>query len=82
VRQDGILLRLVESMDLVDEEDRAQTGPAVHLGLGHDLSQVRDAGRDGRDADQPGFRLARQQSRQGRLAASGRTPQHDARQVP
>ena len=47
VRQDGVLLRLVEAVDLVDEKDRAQPGAAVNLGLGHLLAKVGDAGRDG-----------------------------------
>ena len=48
VRQDDVLLRLVEAVDLVDEEDRAlrRARPGVG-GFGHHASQVRHARRDG-----------------------------------
>ena len=80
--QDGVLLGLVESVDLVDEKDRAQSGPAVNLRLGHLLPQVGHTGRHRRDPDQARLRLTGEEARQGGLAAARGTPQDDARQVP
>ena len=81
VGQDRVLLRLVEAVDLVDEEDRAQAGTPVHLGLGDDLSQVRHAGRHCGHGHHPCARLGGQQAGQGGLSAAGRPPEDDARQV-
>jgi hypothetical protein len=43
-RQEGILLRLVEAVNLVDEDDRPAPGrPSQALGLGHHLADFLDA---------------------------------------
>ena len=43
-RQERVLLRLVEAVDLVDEEDRAAARAAARLlGLGHHLADLLDA---------------------------------------
>ena len=82
VRQDGVLLRLVEAVDLVDEQDRAQSSPPVHLGLGHDLAQVGDAGRHRRHRHHPRASFRGQKAGQGGLSAPWRTPKNDAWKVP
>ena len=48
--QEGVLLALVEAVDLVHEEDGALAAArAVGLGLGHDLADLLDAGQHGRE---------------------------------
>ena len=81
MRKDRILLSLVESVDLVDEEDRSQAGPALDSGLRHDFAEIRNSRGDSGDRHQSGFCLSGQQARQRRLAAAGRAPEHDAGQV-
>ena len=45
-RQEGVLLRLVEAVDLVDEDDRAPAGRRRRsLGRRHHLLDLLDAGR-------------------------------------
>jgi hypothetical protein len=41
VRQKGVLLRLVEAMDLVGEQDRAAARLPAILGFAHDLANAR-----------------------------------------
>ena len=76
VRQKGILLRLVEAMDFVDEENRL---PAVlrtrHLGARDCLADVFDAGENGREGHEFGVESVGHQARQGRLADAGRPPE-------
>ena len=54
VGQEGVLLRPVEAMDLVDEEDRAPAaaGP-FDVGLGDHLADLLDPREDGREGDEP-----------------------------
>jgi len=47
-RQEGALLGFVEAVDLVDEDDRRlAVHPLMVLGLGHDVLDFLDAGKDG-----------------------------------
>src|SRR5262249_56977329 len=48
MRQEGILLRAVEAMDLVDEQKRAASLLAPCFGRVEYLAQIRDAGMNGR----------------------------------
>src|SRR5690606_26359351 len=74
----GILLRLAESVDLVEEEHRRE---AVEIARGsrliHDLAHVFDAGRDGRELDEPPPGAAGDRLGEGRLAGARRAPQDD-----
>ncbi len=47
VRQDHVLLRFVEAVNLVDEEHGPESANAACLRFRHDLPQVRDAGGNG-----------------------------------
>ncbi len=54
VGQEGVLLGLVEAMDLVDEEDGARAEAGGFFGLDHDLLDLLDAGEDGGELDEGG----------------------------
>ena len=54
VGEEGVLLGLVEAMDLVDEEDGARAEAGGFLGLDHDLLDLLDAGEDGGELDEGG----------------------------
>ena len=77
-RQQRVLLRLREAVDLVEEEDRRL---AVEVALGqrllHDLAHVAHAGGDRRELDEPPARRAGDRLRERRLARAGRSPQDD-----
>jgi hypothetical protein len=77
-RQKGILLGLVEPVNLVDEEDRAPAEPTARVfGFGHYLADFLDSREHGAEGDEPRPRHACDQSRQGGLAGTWRTPQDD-----
>ncbi len=78
-RQERILLRLVEAVDLVAEEDRAAAvdAPAL-LGLADDLAHARHAFGHGAERDELSVGVAREQPRERRLAAARRSPQNHA----
>ena len=76
--EEGVLLRLVETMNLVDEQDRAPAStPARLLRLGHDGPDLLDAGEDGAEGDEVRTSGGGDESRQGRFAGTGRSPQDD-----
>ena len=76
VRQKRVLLRLVEAVDLVDEEHRPPPALAARaLGGGDDLLDLLDAGRHGAERDEVGAGERREQSRQRRLARARRAPE-------
>ena len=83
VWQQGILLRLVESMDLVEEEDRpgpVQRQPLLRLrDRGPDLHH---AGHHRREGDELGADGVGEQTREARLAGAGRSPQQHRGEVP
>jgi hypothetical protein len=54
VGQEGVLLGLVEAMDLVDEEDGARAVGGGLFGVDHDLLDLLDAGEDGGELDEAG----------------------------
>jgi hypothetical protein len=81
VGEDGVLLRLVEAMQLVHEEHGAAAGPAQLASLGHDTAQVGDAGGDRAQRHEPGAGRLGQDARERRLAGAGRAPQDDVGQV-
>ncbi len=80
-RQQTVLLRLVEAVDLVEEQDRAAavlaqalTGPFDHL------AHILDAGVDGAHLLEHPLRAAGDGERQGGLAGAGRPPEDGAGQ--
>ena len=59
-RQKRVLLRLVEAVDLVDEDDRAPARRAAQaLGVGHHLADFLDAGEHGAERDEAGLASSR-----------------------
>ena len=82
VRQQRVLLRAVEAVHLVEEQDRA---PAVlaHAGPGPlgDLADVLHARGDRRQGLERLLGGARHQTGDGGLAGAGRTPQHHRREA-
>ena len=80
MRQEPVLLRLVEPVDFVDEQQRAHTGTAaLARGFEH-LLEVRDSGEDRRDLDEFQIGLVRQKPRDGGLAHPRRPPEDQRRQ--
>src|SRR6202142_559942 len=77
IGQEGVLLRLVEAVDLVDEQQRAAPELAVALGLGHDGLDFLDAAEHGAEGDEIGPRDAGDEAGQRGLADAGRSPQND-----
>ncbi len=76
-REKRVLLRPVEAMDLVHEEQRA-SAPALGAGrFLHHVPDLLDAGDDGRKADEPGLGLRGDDPRDRRLAAPGGTPEDE-----
>ena len=80
--QQGILLRLVEAVDLVDEKDRCTGLGKERLGLGgvDDLAHFLHAGTDrGKRIEIP-LQTARNNPGQGGLSHTGRSPKNEGRQ--
>ena len=73
--QEGILLRLVETVDLVHEHDRALAKASVILRLLHDLFDLLDAAGDGGKVDERRLGLVRNDARERSLAHAGRPPE-------
>src|SRR5262249_11519540 len=77
-RQERVLLRFVEAMDLVDEDNRPPAGGLAHpLGFGHDLADFLDARQHGAERDEARLRHIRDDAREGGLAGAWRSPQDD-----
>ncbi|OIQ82274.1 hypothetical protein GALL_359500 [mine drainage metagenome] len=75
MRQEGVLLALVETVHFVDEHQRRAARGARRLGLLDRVADVLDAAEHRRDRDELGVEAARDQLRQRRLADPGRPPQ-------
>ena len=77
-RQEGVLLRLVEAVNLVDEDNRAAPGrPAQAFGLRHHLADFLDARQHGAERDEPRLRRVGDDPRERRLAGARRPPEDD-----
>ena len=75
-RQERVLLRLVEAMHFVDEQDRcAAVLLARELGARDRVANVLDAGEHRRDRDEVRVERIRHQPRERRLAHARRSPQ-------
>jgi len=73
--EEGVLLRFVEAVDLVDKEDRARLQQRELFLLFDHSFQVGDAVEHGAKGDQIGIERFRIEARQRGLAASGRPPE-------
>src|SRR4029077_9603074 len=77
-RQERILLRFVEAMNLVDEDDRASSGGAAEpFGLRHDVANFLDAGEHGAEGDKPRLGRVRNNPREGGFARARWSPEND-----
>ncbi len=75
VGKEGVLLRLVEAMDLVDEEDGARAVVRGFFRVDHDLLDLLDAGEDGGELDEGGVRGLGDDLGEGGFADAGRSPE-------
>ena len=76
VRQERVLLRLVEAVNLVDEEqDRLAGATQLVLRVGDDLAQLLHAVQHGRERDVAYAARVGEEPRERGLARSGRAPQ-------
>ncbi len=80
MRQEPILLRLVETVDFVDKQKRPLPLPPPHLGRVENLSQFRHARENRADLHEMQIGLIRQKPRDGGLANAGRPPEDQRRQ--
>jgi hypothetical protein len=77
-RQEGVLLRLVEAVDLVDEDDRPPAGsPAPVLGGGHHLFDFLDTRQHGAERHEARLRELGDHPGQRGLAGARRPPEDD-----
>ena len=79
--EESVLLALVESMDLVDEEDRATSQILVGLRFGKDRLDFLDAAFYGGERDKALFRVKSDDVREACLAAARRSPENHAGNV-
>ena len=82
VRQKRILLRTVEAVDLIDEQQRALLAQAPRVGAGDHLAHVLHARRHGRQRLERHAAASGEEPRQRGLAGAGGPPQNEARHVP
>ncbi len=75
MRQEGILLCLVEAMHLIQEQHRRAPLGRGLLRLGHGIANVLDAGLHRRQRDELRLRARGDQPRERGLAGAGRAPQ-------
>ena len=75
--QERVLLRLVETVDLVEEQDRASAlGPECPAGIVELVSHVLHAGVDRRQRPEPARGVLGEQAGHRRLARPGRSEEH------
>ena len=77
VGQKGILLRFVEAVNLVDEDDGARAVLAGAFGVGHDLLDFLDPGEHGGELDELRLGHAGDDLRQRGLAGARRSPEDE-----
>src|SRR5262252_3990699 len=76
----GVLLRLVETMNFVDKDDRAGAVLTCAVGVRHDLLDFLDPGKHRREFDELGLSNTCDDLRQGCFTGARRTPEnHRAR---
>jgi hypothetical protein len=81
-RQEGVLLRLVETVDLVDEQQRPLPVPFADLRRFEHLAQILHARKNRRQLLEMQLRVRRQNARQRGLTATRRTPEDHRGQAP
>ena len=81
VRQKRVLLRLVEAMNFVDEDDGARAILARPLGIGHHLLDLFDPGQHGGEFDELRFGHVRDDLRQRGFAGARGSPEDERSRV-
>lgn len=81
IGQEAVLLRAVEPVDLVHEQERAPADPGIFLRLGEHLLQVGDAREDRADRDEAQAHRVGEQAGDRGLAGAGRAPEDDRREL-
>ena len=82
VGQEGVLLGLVEAVDLVDKEDRSPARPLeLHPGLLDDAPDLLDTGENRRKGDEVGLRLAGDDAGKRGLPGAGRPPEDHGKEA-
>ena len=82
VREERVLLRLVEAVDLVDEEDRLAPHLESLLGVRHHLAHSWNPFSDGREGDEVAIGVLGDQPAEGGLAGAGRALEHHGADAP
>ena len=80
VRQQSVLLGLVEAMNLVEKQHRVATACALVFSFGNRGPNFFDPGGDGGQSGKPGPDLLREDAGQRRLPSARRAPQNQRRQ--
>ena len=81
MRQEGILLGLVETMDLVDEDDRSRAVLFGPFGIGHNLLDFLDSSQHRGELNELRLGHARDDFGKSRLASAWRSPEDDGASV-
>ncbi|VWX46877.1 hypothetical protein NOVOSPHI9U_10351 [Novosphingobium sp. 9U] len=81
IRQETVLLRAVEAMDLVHEQQGALPRLGRGVGFGEDLAQFRDAREHRTDRGEAHAHRVGEQARDAGLAGARRPPQHHGGQA-
>src|SRR5690242_15672447 len=81
VGKEGVLLRFVEAVDFVDEDDGAMPAARFEFGGGHDVLDFLDAGQDRAEGDKIGFGEAGNQTGERGFAAAGGAPKKHGAEI-
>ncbi len=81
MRQKGVLLGLVEAVNLVDEDDGPGAEVARFFGIGHDLLDFLDPGQHGRKLDELRLGAMGDDLRQRGFAHARRTPKKNRARI-
>jgi hypothetical protein len=81
VREEGVLLRFVEAVNLVDEDEGAGAVLAGALRVGHDLLDLFDSGKHGGELDELRFGHGRDDLCERGLARARRSPEDERAHV-
>ena len=81
MRQKRILLRFIETVDFIDEDDGPRAVDAGALGIGHDLFDFFDSDQHCGELDELRFGQARDNLRQRGLTRARRAPENQRADV-
>src|SRR6266851_956571 len=81
VGKKSVLLRFVEAVNFVDEDDGAMAGTGFVFGDGHDFLDFLDAGENSAERNELGAGQARDEARERGFTASRRPPEEHGAEV-